>query len=96
MAKEFYDWVKLALDNKWLVMLCFTGLSSVATNAAQFFVAQEEKVLKTAMTEQITIMAETYVKPQAVKSTKVTIKQDCNKCGGYFNKIIENHEERLH
>lgn len=35
MAKEFYDWVKLALDNKWLVMMFLGLFTSAGTNIIQ-------------------------------------------------------------
>jgi len=93
MAKEFYDWVKLALDNKWLVMLCFTGLSSIATNAAQFVNHSETEQDLILTQKQVAAVANHYTKPKPVKSTVSKIyKMDCGIC----TTLMSNHKKELH
>lgn len=91
MAKEFYDWVKLVLDNKWLVMLFFTSLGSMVTNANQYFIGQEDDQIKSAMKEQITVLADTYIKPK-----EIIVKSTCSPCGSYgsyLNKHLKEYHE---
>jgi len=89
MAKEFYDWIKLALDNKWLVMLLFTGLSSAATNVIQLNTnlnkeAEKQQAIREVATGFQQVMVE--IEP------KEKITSDCGICA----KLIKDHERRLH
>jgi len=75
MAKEPYDWIKLALDNKWLVIMLFTGFSSVVTNATQFISGQDKDIEIQATHKQIAEIANHYAAPKTV-----TVKSNCDKC----------------
>ena len=91
MAKEFYDWIKLALDNKWLVMLLFTGLSSAATNVVQLKTnmnkeAEKQQAIREVATGFQQVMVE--IEPKE----KIVHKSDCGICV----KLIKDHERRLH
>ena len=92
--KDAWDKFKIsseALKNNWpMILVAMTAISSGIGNITQHLGWQEDKELNTALVETVTMLSP---KP---KKTQVIIKQDCNECGGYFNKIIENHEERLH
>jgi len=90
MAKEFYDWVKLALDNKWLIMLCFTGFGSLVTNATQMVTNSDHEAEKEASNKQIAEIAEYY--RQTTTPKIVVQKSSCGNC----STLIINHERRLH
>lgn len=89
MAKELYDWVKLLLDNKWLVMLCLTGAGSISTNIAQVFTVQEKETELISTQNQIAEIANYYAKP---KIEKKVYKLDCGVCTTLMNEHkIEFH-----
>lgn len=90
MAKELYDWVKLALDNKWLVIMCFTGLGSMVTNAAQLVTNQDLEEEQKASQEQIAMIANHYA---ATTTPKIVVqKSSCGNC----NFFIKQHEGEFH
>lgn len=95
MAKDFWDKFKItseALKNNWpMLLLGATAISSGLTNLNQYFVGQEDDFMKSAMKDQITVLAETYVKPKTI-----TIKQSCGSCSGYFKQAIDQHKDELH
>jgi len=67
MPKDFYDKLQIisnaTKDNKAIILLAITILCSGATNTMQFFQGEETIFLNNAMKEQITILANAYVKP---------------------------------
>lgn len=90
MAKEFFDWVKLALDNKWLVIMCFTGFSSVVTNAAQLMTNQDLEVETKASQEQIAMIANHYA---ATTTPKIVVQK--SSCGNCFIRIKRYVDEKI-
>jgi len=82
MSKDGWDKFKIsseALKANWpIIVLGFGAISSGLTNLNQYFIGQEDDFMKDAMKDQITVLAETYVKPEAVKTT--IIKSNCNQC----------------
>jgi len=75
MAKEFYDWVKLALDNKWLVIMCFGSLSSLATNAAQMVTNENLVIEKDTAVHEVAIAFQSVIAESTPK-----IKTNCSNC----------------
>lgn len=79
--KDKWDKLKIsseALKNNWpMLLLILGGLSSGIGNITQGYFANEDEELKTAMAEQITILAETYVRPS---QPKTVIRQNCDAC----------------
>lgn len=97
MAKELYDWVKLALDNKWLVIACFTGFSSMIANINQQFTIQDKEQEKNIAVHEVAkgfqaVMAEYEPKPITNKIVKKIYKTDCNSC----KILMNNHLEEFH
>ena len=92
MAKDFYDklktWSDIIKDHKVLVLMGLTALSSGLTNLGQMIYGEEKDMLIGAMKEQITILAP---KP-AIKPKAVTVRSNCGKCGGYFDKKINEYD----
>lgn len=91
MAKELFDWIKLALDNKWLVILLFTGLSSAATNAVQFNTnlnkeAEKQQAIREVATGFQQVMVE--IEPKE----KIVYKSNCGTC----QVLMDKHLKRFH
>ena len=59
-------------DNKVLVLMALTALSSGLTNLGQMIYGEEKDILINAMADQITVMAP--------KQTRVIISSDCDGC----------------
>jgi len=87
--KDVYDKLKvisdIVKDNKWLVLIAFTGLSSMATNAGQFIssLSYEEdkaKAIHEVATGFQSAMIE--IEPKVVKSTR-------SPCGSYLDKHLK-------
>lgn len=98
MAKEFYDWVKLALDNKWLIMLCFSGLTSLVTNAAQLSNNLDLEASKTKAIHEVAkgfqvVMAEIEPKQKVINKTiQKVYKTDCGIC----TTLMNDHKQEYH
>ena len=93
MAKEFYDWVKLALDNKWLVMLCFTGVSSLLTNANQYMTNSDLETQKIKAVHEVTkgfqsVMEEIELERKPIK----VVKSSCGEC----SILLKSHIKEYH
>lgn len=88
--KDAYDKLKILSDilkNNWpMILMGLTALSSGLTNLNQYFIGEEDDLIKNAMAEQITILAKPYVKPK-----EITVKSTCNPCGSYLNNHIKEY-----
>ena len=96
------DWVKLLLENKWLVVMVLGFLSSASTNVAQVFELDKKEEQIKATQQQVAQVAEAYRpyvvpdgKPKEVVKTKeivrVVEKCDCDLSG--LTKRIERLEK---
>ena len=96
MKATIYDWVKLALDNKWIVMLCLTGFSSLVTNAAQLSntIALEET--KTKAIHDVAKGFQAVIEEMETKPAKKVInkiyKSDCGIC----TTLMNDHKKEFH
>jgi len=88
--KDGWDKFKItseALKNNWpVILLACTALSSGLTNMNQFFIGQEDDLMKDAMKDTITVLAETYVEPQKPVSS------GCSQC----LREVKNLREEFH
>lgn len=82
MAKELYDWVKLALDNKWLVMLFITSVGGISTGITQYVGKQEAIQNVKESHDQIKNVAEHLTKNKPKR---------CSEC-----KSVQEHEQEYH
>ena len=96
MAKVFWDKFgitsKAVSDNKWLIIACTGFVSSMVSNTVQYFVGQEDEFMKSAMADQITVLAETYVKPKPKKPAPKVYKLDCGVC----QTLMNEHTKEFH
>ena len=63
------DWVKLLLENKWLVVMVLGFLSSASTNVAQVFELDKKEEQIKATQQQVAQVAEAY-RPYVVPDGK--------------------------
>jgi len=90
--KDGWDKFKItseALKSNWpLVLICFTGFSSLVTNAAQMVTNQDLEIEQTASQEQIATIANHYV----ATTTPKIVKSSCGNC----KVLINSHEGKYH
>jgi hypothetical protein len=96
MAKELYDWVKLALDNKWLVIMCFGSLTGVVTGVTQSVTNSDLEASKVKAIHEVArgfqqAMVEMEPKPEKRIYQKV-YKTDCGLC----KTLMNNHLGEFH
>jgi len=74
-------------DNKFIVVICFTGLGSLVTNATQLVANQDLEQ------EKITAVHEVAAAFQSVMSEtepkKIIVKSNCNQCLREIRKLKE-------
>lgn len=86
-----FDWVKLVLENKWLVMLVIGMFSSVATNVGQVFTVQEKEQTIKATQQQVATVAEAYTKEfYKVDNKPDKVDKDC------CQTLMRNHIREYH
>lgn len=90
--KDSYDKLKIlseVIKNNWpLVLICFTGLSSLATNAAQMVTNQDLEIEQKASQEQIATIANHYT-----TTPKIAVqKPNCGNC----SILLNSHIKELH
>jgi len=94
MSKDSYDKLKIVsevLKNNWpILVIAFTALSSMATNASQYMTNTDHEAEQQASQEQIAMIANHY----AVTTTpKIVVqKSSCGNCGLF----IKRHEGEFH
>ena len=92
--KDAWDKFKIssdALKANWpLILMGLTALSSGLTNLNQYFIGEEDDLIKNAMAEQITVLADTYVKSKPEIKT-VTVKSTFGNCGYYLNQHLKEY-----
>lgn len=87
MAREFYDWVKLALDNKWLVMMFLGLFTSAGANVLQLDTNKSLETEAQAARAQIAEVA-TYLSKK--KTTPQRGSQELSRG------LIQEHEQEYH
>lgn len=89
--KDRYDKIKIlseVLKNNWpLVLICFGGLSSLATNATQFATNSDHEAEAKAAQEQIATIANHYA-----ATTPKIVKSSCGDC----SILLNSHIKELH
>jgi len=91
MAKEFYDWIKLALDNKWLVIACFTGISSMGVNLGQLFESQNQEAEKIKAIREVAIGFQNAM--IEIEPKEVVVKYNCNQCLNEVRRLRKEYHD---
>ena len=84
----FFDWTKLVVSNKLLLVMLLTSIGSVGTNIGQLFGSYEQDAEIQASQEQIAVIANHYV-----QTTTPKIVVQTSPCGECMRAVKQLREE---